>query len=158
MTGSVSPGCGFVPVNGNRIQPELLVTGSGYGSCVLDWMQSGPDDPDDYVVGFVSVHDAMCSTVDGCLPFETDVYAEVDADLRSYGLPVYWVEVPPFGGPLMQARIDGLNAAVAAELGCALVPDDIRIAPMYDPLHYLPDGALTVGARLALLPDFFEPC
>ena len=136
MTGSATPSCGFGLLNGNRVTPSGFGTDPGYPSCVIDWDQEDPDAPDDIIVAFVSLHDAMCSTIDGCLPFDTAAYQSAHADLVAKGYPVVWVEVEPVGDAAMQARAEGLNDAVALALGCTLVDYTIRVAATYgrDPL------------------------
>ena len=151
ITGSPTPSCGYTTFNGLRRSPDNPPS-TGYVMCTIDWVGADePDAPDDVIFAFVSIHDAMCSTIDGCLPVDASVYADVHAHLSSLGYPVVWVEVPLCCGPLLHDRIAELNAAVATELGCTLVPGSVRVAPTWDGLHYLPDGGKLVGARLALL-------
>lgn len=151
ITGSPEPGCGFTTINGNRVTPGGT---GGYPMCTIDWANADlPDDPDDVIFSFVSIHDAMCSTVDGCEAIDAGPYQAAHTHLLATGYPVVWVETPPLGSQALRDRIDELNAAVAAELDCALVPSGVRVAPTWDGIHYVQEGGLMVAVRLAALAE-----
>jgi hypothetical protein len=147
ITGSQTLNCGFSAMNGNRVAPA---GSAGYAVCLIDW-SAAPDDSEDVIFAFVSIHDGMCSTIDGCLPVDATPYTDVHKDLIATGHPVVWVEVPPIGDLAFSTRLLELNADVAAKLGCTLAPYSIREAPMWDGIHYLKSGGLLVGARLVAL-------
>lgn len=155
ISGSPVPGCGYTEINGDRSHPD---TGGTYGACLTDWNGSVPDAADDVIIAFVSIHDAMCSSLDGCVALDVRNYGVAHTQLSALGYPVVWVATPMSGGPLLRNRIAELNAAVSAELGCELEPASVREAEMYDGLHYTQTGADLVGARLALIAENPTPC
>ena len=125
--GSTMPACGFV------YNPWCVIN-SPSGVIPLDPPTESP-----VIIG-VSVNDRNATDLSG--------YSDAHAYYQAHGVPVVWVEVPP--GPLL-ADPSAFNAAVAAELGCELVPFSVREAEFYDGTHYTNAGALTVAGRFETL-------
>ncbi|GJM38012.1 MAG: hypothetical protein DHS20C19_13790 [Acidimicrobiales bacterium] len=167
-------GCGFtdVPAGTYRVLPN----GAGaYEPCTIPFGDMTGIDNDDYVVAFVSIHDAFCEApVQNPTPaqvdcsFQTDGYVAAQAAWDAAGVDVIWVQLPPYQpGPTgdphpyaaeMNSRIPWFNLAVQIELGCDLVPSNLRTDPHPDHgqlflegLHYYDDGAL--AEALGLPPE-----
>ncbi len=117
-------------------------------------------DPGDaaYVAIFVSIWDVSVTDLSG--------YTRAHDHYAAFGMPVVWVEVPPLRRTASwwsDESIAAHNDAVAAVLGCTLAPASVRDHggdPKFssDGLHYTPEGAELVAARLERLDPASYDC
>lgn len=97
------------------------------------------------------VNDPHVALVSGWDRFATtfEEYAEYTAYVESFGVQIVWVEFATDIAAFPKSEIDILNAAVAQELGCALVPSAyMEGISRFDGIHPDPTGAEILAARL----------